>query len=447
MASRSPFLKFYVEWSSKMFQQVGIIGPRDSLELILEVGNEFDYLQLNAYPYDEIQEVSTIIQDNTKIQFWLFSGQAPYWYAQEKGLVIEEHSLFIPLVGSGLMRTFIQMVYHNNFDLKRISFDTYLEQEINEIFNELDMTPDYYNVLPYERYMNEEKIIAFHLSEYQEGKTDVAVTCIQAVYKKLLKEKIPVVRVLPTRNVVRQTIELLRQKSEAAQYLKSSIAILTLELIPQNINDDTFYSYKFKRKLLYSEEEILSYAEAVNGSMVRMGDMLYFIFTTRGALDIAFDSNHSLGDWLDVLYSKTHFKTYAGIGYGPNVFMAEKNARLALAYSKQKMENNIFLVDEEGKVMGPLKDNSESYSTRSIDFGNVFEGLKIGPMQWSRVKAYVKQYSKDEVTANQLAEWLNVTDRNARKILNELVKGNLAEIIGEEQPGPKGRPRKVYRIL
>jgi predicted ArsR family transcriptional regulator len=86
-----------------------------------------------------------------------------------------------------------------------------------------------------------------------------------------------------------------------------------------------------------------------------------------------------------------------------------------------------------------------AYSPRSVD-EHVFENLKISPMQWSRVQAYVKKYSKNEFTANELAEWMQVTDRNARKILNELEKGNFVKIIGEEQPGPKGRPRKVYRV-
>lgn len=428
--------------------EIGIIGPQDSMNLIFEVGEEFKEFHLNSFNYSEIREVVHIIEDHPEFKYWLFSGQSPYWFALNKGLIDDTHSSYIQLVGSGLIRTLLQAVYHNNFDLKRISFDTYLEHEIEEVFQELEVKLEYSKCFPYEGYMNEKKIVDFHLEQYREGKIDFAVTCIQSVYRELLVSDVPVVRVLATKNVIRQTYHFLKQKVETGQYLDSSIAIITLDLFRQNQKQDENYSYKFKKQLLNCEEQILSYAQIVNGSMVRMGDMFYFIFTTRGAIENANQSGHSLKNWLNDFSYLTMFKVWAGIGYGQNVFKAEKNGRLALQYARQQEKASLYLVSEEGNVEGPILDeDSIGYSPRSTVDHKLFEQLNISPMQWSRVKAYLKQHSKNEITANELSEWMHVTDRTARKILKELEQGGMAEIIGEEQPGPRGRPRKVYRIV
>lgn len=37
--------------------------------------------------------------------------------------------------------------------------------------------------------------------------------------------------------------------------------------------------------------------------------------------------------------------------------------------------------------------------------------------------------------------------RDARRILNSLTEQGLAEMIGEEAPASKGRPRNIYRVL
>lgn len=429
-----------------MSTTVGVIGPEDSLKLILEVGSEFSNLNLNVFTYQEILEVEEIIMKNNDIKYWLFSGQAPYWYALEKELIEHNNSIFIPLMGSGLIRTLLHAVYHEGYSLNRISFDTYLEKEIKEVFEELQIELDYTNVLPYEGYMNEDSIVSFHEKEVNKKKVNLAVTCIQSVYRVLKKRGIPVLRVLPTRNVIRQTFNYLTQKVEIAQYLSSSIAIISLNISKEHQKNIESFSYKFKKELLHCEEQILSYAQSVNGSMVRMGDMLYFIFTTRGSLNEALNNDRSLHSWIDAFYNMTKFKVNAGMGYGETVFLAEKNSRLALKYSQDYGSMSLFLVNETGEVEGPMiGEGTPTFTQRSLN-NSMFEDLKISPMQWSRVQSYLKTNSKYEVTANELSDWMHVTDRNARKILTELEKGGLAEVIGEEQPGPKGRPRKVYRI-
>lgn len=49
-------------------------------------------------------------------------------------------------------------------------------------------------------------------------------------------------------------------------------------------------------------------------------------------------------------------------------------------------------------------------------------------------------------SADDLSKWLGMTQRNARRILSCLEKVELAEVVGTEAPGPRGRPRKIFKI-
>ncbi|NRG25959.1 hypothetical protein HRF69_02375 [Bacillus circulans] len=57
-----------------------------------------------------------------------------------------------------------------------------------------------------------------------------------------------------------------------------------------------------------------------------------------------------------------------------------------------------------------------------------------------------KNIGKHAITASDVAEWLKMTPRNARRILTNLEEQGLAKIIGEEVPLTRGRPRKIYQI-
>lgn len=426
-----------------MSNRIGLIGPEDSIQRMEEVGSSFSHLTFHSFCYQEAEEILGLIQSEPEIDFWLFSGPVPYDYVIRKGVLTKEQALYTPLIGSSLTSTLLQAVIHRGLKLDRISFDTYKEEEIKEVFAELDFTLHHIEVLPFCGYIDIEKLVAFHRDHYQRGTSDFAITCIRSVYQQLTNENIPVLRVIPTRMIIRQTMTLLQQKIETAHYIQSSIAVIALEFAWQPNSYEDTYSYDFRQQQLNVEGKLLTYAKSVDGSLIRIGDVSYFIFTTRGVLDDLVNTGCSIQGWLQELYHLTQFKAYAGVGYGQSVFDAEKNSRRALQFAKQYQPMSTFLVTEEGEVQGPLTDADDggeavSYSLRKQ------EGT---PSQWLRVKAYLKKYGKNEVTAHELAMWMNVTTRSARRILSELEEAGLAHIVGEEQPGPKGRPRKLYRIV
>lgn len=426
----------------EMAIKVGLIGPEDSVKLMVEMGREHPNLTFLPFCYRNVQEMTAHIEAERAVDYWLFSGPVPYEYVVQRGMLTEECALYTPLIGSSLTSTLLKAVIHRGLKLARISFDTYKESEIAEVFTELGIEPEHFDVLPFHGYLETEKLVAFHRDCYEQRTADYAITCIQSVYQQLQQEGVPVLRVVPTRMIIRQTMALLQQKIATAHYIHSSIAVVAVEFAWQSSEPEATYSYKFRQQQLAFEEKLLAYAETVDGSLIRTGDVSFFIFTTRGVLDDRAQAGHSMGRWLEELYAETQLKAYAGIGYGQTVFTAEKNSRLALQFAKQYEPLHAFLATEEGEVRGPLTATGDAGTDVTFALRN---DEQTSP-QWMRVQAYLRKYGKSDVTANELATWLRVTTRNARRILVELEQAGLARVVGEERPGPKGRPRKVYRV-
>lgn len=53
---------------------------------------------------------------------------------------------------------------------------------------------------------------------------------------------------------------------------------------------------------------------------------------------------------------------------------------------------------------------------------------------------------QNKFSANELAQYLQMTPRSARRILNELEMTGLAKVVAEESPRQTGRPRKIYQL-
>lgn len=125
-----------------MIARVGAVGPKDSIELITEIGKEFqDQLTIIPFVYNNVSETPDIVlREESHIDVWVFSGQAPYAIAQEQN--IKQKALFPQLNGSSLTKVLLEIVYRDRLQLGRISFDTILPHHFYETCTELDLTYD-----------------------------------------------------------------------------------------------------------------------------------------------------------------------------------------------------------------------------------------------------------------------------------------------------------------
>ncbi|WP_078429081.1 hypothetical protein [Alkalihalobacterium alkalinitrilicum] len=436
--------------------RIAIVGPEDSVQQILSFAEEFskhEKVKLLPFSYDKTEETEQIIRDNVgQIDQWLFSGQAPYYYALNKGLIQAQEATFLTLNGSSLLGTFLEIVIHEGNSVKELSLDTIQKEEIAQVQKAHALNSLNIYSYSYSGYEPAEDIIKFHQQLFEQGRSQVAVTCIKEVHYQLKKLGIPCYRVIPSELSVKRVLTLLKERGQSSRYRQSQIAILGIEVIHSDLSlEEHYYSYEMKHKELDLKHILLRHAKNVHGSFVQIGDGLFFIYTTRGEVDIRFSERLRFAMLDDVfLHSNLHIRM--GIGYGLTAYHAEQNVRIALRQAREYNEPTIVSVNEEKKIEEHFKNEDLeliSYSEQKWgkDWEQKFKAAQLSPKVVSKIESVVQRYKNNIVTASELAQWLNRTERNARRILTELDKLGLAKILREEQVGNRGRPRKVYELL
>ncbi|GAA0350167.1 hypothetical protein [Bacillus horti] len=435
---------------------VGIVGPEDSVKRMINIGSKYYANQLEFTPiiYGVVNEIETLIPEYQAqdIDFWLFSGMVPYTYAVDKSLVEKEEAFYPPLAGSSLYRTFIKVILNHEQRWNRLSFDTLDHDDVENALEDAGLDVQF-NTLPFDSYVEEEEVYQYHKELYFSGQVDLCLTCINRVHERLIEDQIPAYRLVPTQNIIKRTFPDILNQAKSIAYQRSQVSVIAIEVDSKEwISLRRKQTYEMKRREQKLEQFLIDFSEKTRGSSVRIGDGLYFIFATWGELEEV-EQNQELQSLPSRLQELTKFHIHVGIGNGYTVHEAEANARKALQFAQEKKEPCVMKVLQDGTVMGPLNlDQNIMYSTRhtlaSIQKKTLEnkDDATISFSTISKIYALSQHYKKDQVTAQELSHWLHVTDRSARRILKELHTLKLVIEVGEEQPGVRGRPRKVYHF-
>lgn len=432
-----------------MIARVGAVGPQDSIELISEIGKEFqDRLIIIPFVYHSANETRDIVlREENRIDVWVFSGQAPYAIAQQQN--IKQKALFPQLNGSSLTKVLLEIVYRDRLQLERVSFDTILPHHFNETCAELDLACESIQLLSYTGFKPAEELVAFHSELFAQGKVDACATCLRGVYEELKNRGIPAYRITPNRMTIRTMLDLASTAGETMHFKKSQIAVMLIDIEePGRLIGQNKSSYDIRRLDLQLQETILDHVEALSGSFIGMGNGRFLVFTTRGAFETAEASAHP-SVLLEKIALITDLKTNIGIGYGVTALAAERNAQIAIQHAKQYGNLCAIRVNDVGDIEGPLKQTGSinfNYRTEDIRTSELLKKAGVTITTYNKLLSVQKNMGQNSISAPDVAEWLSMTKRNARRILGDLEEHGMAELIGEEAPTNRGRPRKIYRI-
>ncbi|WP_217586126.1 hypothetical protein [Lentibacillus saliphilus] len=429
--------------------RVGAIGPRDSVERVMAFGRTYDDLDIKPFIYDSTEDTADIIQTcHDRVDQWFFSGPVPYDYALQNGLIQPHEGIYATLHGSSLLGVLLEAVMRKQKMIHSISLDSIDDTQLDVIKTCPGL--DQMTIHQYDKtgYIPSDHLVLFHETCYKQQKTDIAVTCINSVYHKLKEKNIPVFRVVPSELSVRLAIDYLRQRAQKLSYRKKQLVMIGFEVIYPSTIEDGFIPYKIQHSELELHHVLLQVAEKVHGSLAKIGNGKYIIYTTRGDVDF-YQTEHSIEDLAEHIRVQSNLGVRIGIGYGQTVLEADEHVHIAFDYARQDDRHNLIVVNEEKEVI-ELRDQSENilYQQRFSHekWGETFEDLKVSAAQAKRVYTLAQHHEKDEITAQELANWLQSTERNARRILQELERAKLAKVVGEES-GQRGRPRRVYQLL
>lgn len=430
-----------------MKPRIGIVGPNDSVKLICDIANEYvDKLQPVPFIYKEMEEATTMIQENQhQTDLWVFAGPGLYNAAQKSGS--KQPFFFLGLDGASLTKTLVEIGYKDGASLERVSIDMLTEREVYETYRDLGIPADQVYIHEYLHDTPHEDLFTFHQKLFNNGKVHICITCLYSIYEKLRSLGIPAYRVTPTRSNIRETLTKAIQQWETMHFKQSQIAALIVS-VPrmEKKSDYNLVSYDLHRKNLELQSAVINFSESISGSFMTLGVGTFMIFSTRGSLHSSREQISSLLEELELI---TELPANIGIGYGDTALAAEENARLALNHAQNYDAFCAFLVDSNGTIEGPLKEKetiSYSYRTESKEISDKLKNSGITITTFNRILSVQKRLGSQSITVANVADWLKMTPRNARRILTSLTDQGIAEIIGEEAPSSKGRPRKIYRV-
>ncbi|MGM0793042.1 MAG: hypothetical protein ACQEUD_23420 [Bacillota bacterium] len=430
---------------------LGVIGPEDSVRHIMDSAESFSDLRLVPFYYGSLEDIDGIIGENQqRIDQWFFSGQVPYTYALSKELICEENSFYPPLYGASLLGKVLESYLDKERVIKSISLDTIQEEELETTKRYFSLQSLEIHSFSYPDFRPVEELAEFHIKLYREGRTEAAFTCLRGVYDYLKEMDIPCYRVYPSHLSIQFALKILKERGHSSWYQRSQMALLGIELIQPDNEGEFFHSYERKHKELAMKKLLIELAEHVNGSYVQIGDGLYFIYTTRGEVEIKLDKK-DLYDLIETVYAQTHFRLRIGLGYGITALQAEENVQNALRSARQKAKPAIVLVDENEELteFQPSGDSVTYHSKKWSDkeWADTLKKANISPVALSKIQTLSNFYKKTEVNSREVAGWLESTERNARRILSEMETIGLAESKSVQTGQSKGRPRKVYKLL
>jgi len=427
--------------------RAGIIGPIDSVQLISEIATEYsDRLQPVPFIYQLPEEATSIVVNNQHvIDLWILAGPALFNPFQKSA--VKQPFFILQLDGASLTKTLVDIGYNDKKSLDRISIDTLTERDVYETYRDLGIPSDQVFVHEYTNETPLPNLLAFHQKLIHDRKVDICITSLRSIYDQLRSNDITTYWVAPTRSNIRKTLSSAVQQWETIHFKQSQIAVILVKVQGmENKDDHNMLSYDIHRLSLEIQAAILNFAESISGSFVTIGIGVFVIFSTRGSLEATENSISSLLEQLALL---ADLPSNIGIGYGDTALTAEENARLGLNHAQNYDSFCAFLVDDNGTIEGPLKEQEAitfQYRTENKEISEKLKNSGITITTFNKILSVQKRMGNGSITSTQVADWLKMTPRNARRILTALVEEGMAEIIGDEAPSSKGRPRKIYQV-
>lgn len=419
--------------------RLGLFGAEDSIKVMESVVlkyPEFICIPVSYWRDEEIVEkLKMHIED---VDMWLFSGQIPYGFAK-KMANITQPIFYVPSSGSSLYKTLLHIAYNQKIPFDQISFDTFHPSELERVFKESEIAPQPLYLKHYEEEIQTDEVVKYHYELWKKGKTLAAVTCLKNAQYDLQKLGVPAFRVLPAQDAVVSTLALIRQTHETLYFKDTQVAAQMLEF-DAYISDETY------RNDMKMTEKLLEYTKKINGSLKPAGPSRYVIFTTHGLLRDMTRDFTVIPD-LASLYLTGNSLITSGIGIGQTAYEAENNAATALLHAKEFNIGSAMVVFDDKKIVGPLGQPEQiSYGFAPKHLQLLSEQTSLSVATLSKLESILKKIGKIEINAHDLAQQMGIMPRSARRILTELESTGLAQVVGEENPHPRGRPRKIYQI-
>ncbi|MED4750600.1 transcriptional regulator [Brevibacillus choshinensis] len=429
--------------------KVAFIGPYDLVEEVIDVAISFPTITLLPFGYKDVEETIRLVgQCKSEVDVLLFAGPIPYQLAREE---VEEGKpmIYLPHNGTSLYRVFFQLLREDRYkdDRLRFSIDILRKEDIEGRLEELDIRIEKMYVKEFQIGQKTDDMMQFHYQLWMNQQVDAVLTCMNSVYKQLVQLGVPCYRIIPTKTAIQECLQRAELEGKSVHLSDKQLAIVIISVDSFAQKSGTS-EYELQRKKLAVQQILIDYCEETQALMNWSDrDEITFV-TTRGVIERT-TLNFSHYPLLDQIVNQLNLTASIGIGLGRTANEAEIKAREALQKARVGGGRSCYIVMQDGDVLGLLgNERVIGYSVRSDDPQRLQfarkTGLSVGTV--NRLISYCQGHGSSKVTAAELATGFGITIRSARRILSRLEQSDLANIVGEEQPVSRGRPRQLYQL-
>ena len=426
-----------------MKTRIGLIGPEDSVQRMLESSVKFqDLAEFIPRIYDRKEESCDLVrQMEGEVDVFLFSGVVPYRIVTYSNTTTRP-CLYLPRLGTSVIKPLWEMRDRGE-TYRRISVDSIDKADVQEAAQELGLQFDNLEAIEYEPGTSYEDLAGMHEALYRSGAVEVVLTGLAKTHEILNAKGIRCYRIFPTKYLIREYIQKAIFISEAMRLRAYQIALVILKLRGGKTEVRSEYDYL---KLKNSFETILiDYAKGIFGSVFPYGRDEYLVFTTRGALEEV----HGLHELFRAA-DGAGLSFCAGLGYGTTAFNAEANARKALNRACAVSGSCLYSVDVDGDIEGPISSELRSiqYSIAETDASVRLVADKTGlsSAYVTKIQAMIRMTARIRFDVDEFATGLDISPRSARRILQGIAEAGYADVVALESRSKTGRPRRVYEL-
>ncbi|MCC0643688.1 MULTISPECIES: hypothetical protein [unclassified Clostridioides] len=225
---------------------------------------------------------------------------------------------------------------------------------------------------------------------------------------------------------------------------KSATCIITINS-SEYINDDLIFKNDEIQNQIYNTILNSLSTNGFYGVQVKKNDMKIEIHTTKEML------NNMTKDYTEFFISEDlkeiKYSLNIGWGIGNTNIHAEQNARQANSKSASLGGNCTFIVNDTNNIIGPLYSNKNSNDLEESSIANkVASFIPLSNVNVSKIMSMINDRNSNNVSAEILSDYMNITLRSANRILSILYKAGIATIVNTKLDNQRGRPKKIYKV-
>ncbi|MGO4889594.1 transcriptional regulator [Anaerobacillus sp. MEB173] len=440
----------------KKINVAAIVTP-DMIETTREIAATIEDLCLTIDVFCDPKEAKDLAMKHLEENdILLFGGPIPYLVAHDffkrNEISMNKPMIYVPYNEISIYRGLFKMLKtaETNHDQPfQFSIDYPAESEIRECLEELEISIE--QTFTKECGFNEDldDLAQFHYRLWEKKQVQAVITSVYSVYHQLKGLGLPTYRISPAKSSIRNTIKQALLEGKNLHQVESQIAIGLIGIHESHSGKRWGDSdYKIKRKKLELQQLLIDFGEDIQAIIDWSDHGEIRFITTRGQIESITNHFQSI-DILQRIEEELHLTAFIGIGFGSTAHEAEFKAYEGFSKAKSHDNSSCFIVELDGHVHGPIGESAQlTYSVRSnhpelLTIAKT-AGLSIGTI--NKLLAFNENLSTKTFTAHDLANGFGITIRSARRILSKLEEHHYVNIIGEEQPISRGRPRQIYKL-